>query len=147
MNVSPSRLLVDAIVMRDWDGLGRCLSPDVWLRALLPRGIVEHHTAGDALDTIVGWFTGASAFVPTWVEHVETGGARARVGWEVELLPEWAPETWHRVEQVGFCRVADGHVRRLDLSCTGFIALGGRLHETFRPSPSVTAPDGGRCRP
>jgi hypothetical protein len=138
---------VDAIVMRDWDGLGRCLSPDVWLRALLPRGIVEHHTAGDALDTIVGWFTGASAFVPTWVEHVETGGARARVGWEVELLPEWAPETWHRVEQVGFCRVADGHVRRLDLSCTGFIALGGRLHETFRPSPSVTAPDGGRCRP
>lgn len=144
MSVVASRLLVDAIVMRDWDGVGRCLAPDVWLRALLPRSVVELHSAAEVLDTIVGWFTGASAFVPTRVEHVETGGARARVGWQVELLPEWASDTWHRVEQVGFCRVADGHVRRLDLSCTGFIPLAGRLHETFRPSPSVTAPNGGR---
>jgi hypothetical protein len=147
MSAAPSRRLVDAIVTRDWELLQRCLAPDVWLRALLPRAVVEHRTAAEAFDTIAGWFARSSVFVPTWMEHVETVGGRARVGWRVELRPEWAPDTWHRVEQVGFCRVDGDRVRRLDLSCTGYIPLPAGLHETFRSSPSLVTADGGVCRP
>ena len=123
MSPSSSEQLVHAIVSRDWDALHRCLAPDVWLRALLPRSVVESHTDVEAISVITGWFAAASAFEVVRAEHADAGDSRARVGWQVELLPEWAPETWHRVEQVGFCRISDGRVRRLDLSCTGFLAM------------------------
>ena len=51
-----ARRLLDAIVTRDFDGLSAILAADVWMRALLPREIVETHSAADTTETFRSWF-------------------------------------------------------------------------------------------
>jgi SnoaL-like domain len=118
---STARRLVEAIARRDWDALGRCLASDVWMRALLPRETVECHTAASAVAVIAGWFGDAYEFELDRLEPDTSTGARVRVGWHARLRPDWEPDRWHVVEQVGFCKIVDGRVTRLDLVCTGFV--------------------------
>ena len=51
-----ARRLLDAIVTRDFDGLEAILAADVWMRALLPREVVETHSAAATTEVIRGWF-------------------------------------------------------------------------------------------
>jgi hypothetical protein len=134
---STARHLVDAIVRRDWDALERCLAPNVWMRALLPRQIVECHTAANTVAVIAGWFGGAHEFEIDRLDPDPWTGARVHVGWHVRLRPDWEPDRWHVVEQVGFCKVVDGRVTRLDLVCTGFLPADGVAEPTGSASSSA----------
>jgi hypothetical protein len=114
-----ARRLLDAIVTRDFDGLYAILAADVWLRALLPREIVETHSATAATDVVRSWFGPHEAVeVVSTEQHTVEG--REFLAYSLLVRPDWAPDVWHAVEQSGYCRVADGRVTRLDLLCTGF---------------------------
>jgi hypothetical protein len=114
-----ARRLLSAIVTRDFDSLHTILAADVWMRALLPREIVETHSAAATTELIRSWFAPHEAFeVVSTAQHTVEG--REFLAYNLLVRPDWAPDVWHVVEQSGYCRVADNHVTRLDLLCTGF---------------------------
>ena len=107
------------VVARDLPALERLLDPQVWFRMLLPRSIVEAHDVPSVLRAFHEWFVTPHEIEPLGAAH-DTIEGREHVTWRFRLRPQWAPDTWHVIEQTGYVRVADGRVRRLDLVCTGF---------------------------
>lgn len=65
------------------------------------------------------WYGKAQPVAEPRVERATIGG-RERLRYRFVVLPPWAPEEAHVVEQAGYCRVKDGQISRLDLVCTGF---------------------------
>jgi hypothetical protein len=116
--VIASRFL-EAIVQRDEASLLALLDPDVWLRAMLVREVIEEHDAVATLARFHGWFGSA---VACEVLHAETRpiASRYHLTYRFMLRPAWAPDVWHLIEQTGYLRVRDGRISRLDLVCTGF---------------------------
>lgn len=112
--------LVDAIVSRDDDRLLCLLAPDIWFRALVPGGAVEHHSAPAVVETIAAWFGNTLEFQAEPTSPVREIGNRVRVGWRASVLREAEPDQWRVVEQVGYCKVVGGAVGRLDIVCSGF---------------------------
>jgi hypothetical protein len=113
---------IEALTARDHDALHDLLAPDVWLRALLPRHLDEHHGAADVAGAFRGWYGTARAFEPVTVGH-DTVVGKERVAYRFLLRPDWAPDTWHVIEQVAFLSIRDGLVRKIDLVCTGFMPV------------------------
>jgi hypothetical protein len=132
--------LLDAIVTRDFETLYATLADDVWMRALLPRDLVEVHSAAAATDVIRDWFSAHEAIEVAETEQHTVEG-REFIAYQLLVRPHWEPEVWHVVEQSAYCRVAEGRVTRLDLLCTGYFPTVQRS----RPSDlSITnAPDRG----
>jgi hypothetical protein len=114
-----ARRLLDAIVTRDFASLDAILAADVWMRALLPREVVETHSAAATTEVIRGWFEPHEALEVVSAEQHTVEG-REFLAYNLMVRPDWAPDVWHVVEQSGYCRVADDRVTRLDLVCTGF---------------------------
>lgn len=110
---------LEALARRDFEALAECFAPNVWMRALLTRRLHESTTAEGAVAAYREWFGGAPAFEVLFVEQ-HTMAEREYLAYRVRLRPDWAPDQWHVIEQVGFCRVKDGRITRLDLSCSGF---------------------------
>ena len=101
-----ARRLLDAIVTRDFDSLDTILAADVWMRALLPREVVETHSAAAATEVIRGWFAAHEALeVVSTEQHTVEG--REFLAYNLRVRPDWAPDVWHIVEQSAYCRVAD----------------------------------------
>lgn len=115
-----TRQLLDAITRRDEPTLLALFAPDVWLRVMLVREVVEEHEAVSALARFHGWFgTAAACEVVRAVTH--PAASRHFLSYRFVLRPPWAPEVWHTIEQSGYARVRDGRVSRLDLVCTGYV--------------------------
>jgi len=113
----------------DFDGLESYLADDVWFRALLPKSMYESKTSRQAADAYRRWYAGAHRFRALDLEYRTIEG-REYLRYRFEVLPEWAPDQWHVVEQAGFCRVKEGRISRLDVVCTGFHPLAeGRQKE------------------
>lgn len=121
---SPGWRLVDALAARDFAGVERLLAADVWLRALLPRHLDEHFGAGEVAGAFRTWYAGATEFEVVALDH-DTVAGKERVGYRFRLRPDWAPDTWHLIEQVAFLSVREGAIRKIDLVCTGFMLTGG----------------------
>lgn len=115
-----ARLLLRAIVGRDDPELRSLFSDDVWLRAMLVRQTIEAHGHDAVVDVFEGWFGNAHE---VQVLHASTHvvGTRHRLTYRLRLRPGWAPDVWHVIEQTGYARVEGGHVRRVDIVCTGFV--------------------------
>lgn len=114
-----ARAFLRAVTERDTTSAARLLAPNVWLRALLPRRTVEVHTDDDALEVIDGWLGPAERCRVLDVAHHSIEG-REHVRYRLAVLPDWAPDHWHVLEQCGHLRVAEGQVTRIDLVCTGY---------------------------
>lgn len=108
-----------ALSRRDFDEIERLLASNVWFRALLPRKAYELNRAEETLDILRRWFGEAKKFRVLRTEHHTLAG-REFILYRFLLLPDWAPEQWHIIEQAGFMRVKEGRISRLDLVCTGF---------------------------
>jgi hypothetical protein len=114
-----ARAFREAVLAADVAAMAGLLTPDVWFRVLLPRRVVEVHDREAAIAVILEWF--AEPVVLVVEERLQRdAGSRQLVGWRVLIRPHWAPKVWHRIEQVGYVRVVDGRIRRVDLVCTGF---------------------------
>jgi hypothetical protein len=110
---------VEAVVARDRGGLEDLLTHDVWLRSLLPRKTVEEHGRDAVLEVVHGWF-GSAHEVRVQATYHHGAGGREHVGWRLLLRPDWEPDVWHLIEQLGYVRVSEAGIRRIDLVCTGF---------------------------
>ena len=120
---------LEALGRRDFDALEATLAPNVWFRGLLPKSLHESTTARETADAYRSWYGDASRFELLDAERYELPG-RHYLRYRFLLLPSWAPEEWHVIEQAGFCRVKDGSISRLDIVCTGFHPAGEELAAT-----------------
>ena len=114
--------LLGAIVTRDFDSMSVLLAPDVRMRALLPRSIVETDTAEATVETFREWFAAHKSCTAIATEQHTVGG-REFLSYHLGVRPDWAPDTLHIVEQSGYCRVAEDRVTRIDLVCTGYFPV------------------------
>jgi hypothetical protein len=121
-----ARRLIDAIAERDFESMSEILAPDLWMRALLPREIVETHTADAAIDSFRRWLAPHESLTAVMTDQHTVEG-REFVAYKLLLRPEWAADEWHVLEQSGYCRVVEDRVTRLDLVCTGFFPAGGEM--------------------
>jgi hypothetical protein len=117
-----ARAFLDALARRDFSALRWLLADDVWFRILLPRQMVETHTAAEAVAAFHQWYGIVAAFEVQHLDH-HTMAGREFVAYRFRLRPAWAPDQWHLIEQSGYVRVRDGRISRLDLVCTGFHAV------------------------
>jgi hypothetical protein len=108
-----------AVIQGDEATLFTLLDPDVWLRAMLVREVIEERDAVATIARLHGWFGSA---VAREVLHAATSpvASRHHLSYRFLLRPVWAPDVWHLIEQSGYARVRDGRISRLDLVCTGF---------------------------
>ena len=112
---------LEALVRRNFEELATLFASNVWLRALLPRRLHESTNAPDAVEAFRGWFEGARDFRVLSLEHHPFVGGREIFSYRFLLRPDWAPEQWHVIEQVGYFRVKEGRISRIDLVCSGFL--------------------------
>ncbi|HSJ73302.1 MAG TPA: nuclear transport factor 2 family protein [Miltoncostaeaceae bacterium] len=119
---TPGARLVEALASRDFAALGELMDPTVWMRALLPRQLVERRGAGEVLAAFAAWYGGATDLTPVALDHDVVGG-KERATYRFVLTPDWAPGTEHLIEQMAFLSVRDGLIRKIDLVCTGFMPL------------------------
>lgn len=118
-----AQCFLDTLRRRDFVGLRAMLDDSVWCRAMLVREVVEHHSADDVIAMFTEWYG-----TPSAVEMVEADQhaimGREFVRYRMRLRPPWRPDQWHLVEQSGYLTVSADRIRRIDLACTGFYALG-----------------------
>ena len=119
-----------ALGRQDFESLEACLAQNVWFRALLPKSLHESNTAKEAVEAYRSWYGSARRFKVQTLEHSAAAG-REHLRYRFLVLPPWAPEEWHLIEQSGFCRVKEGRISRLDIVCTGFHSDRGRPEATL----------------
>ena len=113
-------VLLGAIVQRDRAALAAVLAPDVWMRAMVVRDVIERHTASEAIEVFDGWFGHVHELQVLAMASYPVA-SREHITYRLRLRPDWAPDLWHLIEQSGYIRVHEGRVRRIDLGCTGFV--------------------------
>jgi hypothetical protein len=121
-HASPGQRFLAALTRRDFAGLQELLADDVWLRALLPRHLDEHYGAVETAGAFRTWYGLAQPFEAITLDHDNVVG-KERISYRFLLRPEWAPDTWHVIEQMAFLSVKDGLIRKIDLVCTGFLPI------------------------
>jgi hypothetical protein len=142
---SAGQRFLDALAQRDFVALEELLAADAWLRALLPRHLDEHYGSVETAGAFRAWYGAAEAFEALAVDH-DTVIGKERIRYRFLLRPDWAPETWHVIEQMAFLSIKDGLIRKIDLVCTGFMeldesSLAEAIHiATAPPSQVITSP-------
>ncbi len=108
--------LAGAVADRTLDRLGHHLCDDVVLRALTPGGLVEERGRDAVLARYDRWFRDYDT-----VDLIESSGDDVGDKLLVHYKLRFDPDGDRRVlTQTLVCVVADGHVRRIDLVCSGF---------------------------
>jgi hypothetical protein len=118
MNTDPrATSLATLVADRDIDRLGRHLTDEVRLRALLPGGPIEQHGREEVLKKFDDWF-GEYRTVVLEDAAGELVGDRLlvhyRLGFEPDESPRALTQTW--ISSVN----DDGLIFRIDLVCSGF---------------------------
>jgi len=115
--------LLEAVTHQDFVMLADALEGDVQLRALVTRGLVELEGSADVADKFRFWFGDTDAFELLDATIGEVAG-RLHLSWRVRLQAPRLGEGWRVVEQQTYLTCADsGRIARIDLLCTGYIAL------------------------
>jgi len=113
-------LLVDALTRRDFADLAACFEPEVRMRAVLPRAVIDLQGAETVAAKFAEWFGGSDRFE---VLDASAGliGPRQYVRWRVRMWPADRTAGSRIIEQHAFTRGGD-RVESLDLLCSGFHA-------------------------
>jgi len=121
-----------ALRAADFAGLGRCLAPDVRVRAVLPSRFADASGRDEAVALLREWLGGERGFAVLAASSGMVGdvlqlGYRVRIGGPEPCL----------MEQHGYCRVGADGVADLRLVCSGWIPV---------PSPAPGGAPGGGDR-
>ena len=115
-------VFLEAFANRDYEQLAATLSPDVRLRAMLPRGPMDWEGPAVVAEVFGSWFGDARDFELVDAAVGEVGG-RLHLSWRVRVRP--APygigAGWHVIEQQAYADAGDT-IDALDLLCSGFHA-------------------------
>jgi hypothetical protein len=118
-----------ALRAADFAGLGRCLAPDVRIRAVLPSRFADASGRDEAVALLREWLGGERGFT-VLAASSGTVGDVLRLGYLVRIS---GPGPC-LMEQHGYCQLGPDGIADLRLVCSG-----------WRPVPSpapVGAPDG-----
>jgi hypothetical protein len=119
-----------ALRAADFAGLGRCLAPDVRIRAVLPSRLADASGRDEAVALLRQWLGGERGFA-VLAASSGTVGEVLRIDYRVRIA---GPEPC-LMEQHGYCRVGADGISDLRLVCSGWVPV---------PSPApVGAPGGG----
>ena len=119
-----------ALRAADFAGLGRCLAPDVRIRAVLPSRFADASGREAAVALLRQWLGGERGFA-VLAASSGTVGHVLRLDYRVRIA---GPEPC-LMEQHGYCRVGADGISDLRLVCSGWVPV---------PSPApVGAPGGG----
>ncbi len=123
MSSVPADAMIAAICRRDFAAMGRLLTPDVRMRAVLPSRYLEA-VGGEVVDWFTRWFGRLERFEVIDAGSYDIAG-RARVQWHFHVAPHPVTRApgWHEIEQVAFCETAAGSICRIDLLCSGYRPL------------------------
>lgn len=112
------RAFAGALAQRDIPGAAQLLSPDVQVRALLPRGLVTWSGIPETVDHFEFWL---GRFLATWGTATEPSLVEDRVATSWHHDGAYADGTGrHVIEQHAVVSVADDGIDRIDLLCSGF---------------------------
>lgn len=106
---------IDAVTTKQFEAVREMLSPDVAVRALLPRGFEEHQTRDPFVGRIRDWFEDKP--LDLLASSVEPVADRWRISYRFRTQISGAPAI---VEQQLFCAFGEQGIERVDLLCTGF---------------------------
>ena len=116
-----------ALRSADFAGLGRCLAPDVRIRAVLPFRFADASGRDEAVALLREWLGGERGFAVLAASSGMVGDV-LRLGYRVRIS---GPEPC-LMEQHGYARVGAGGITDLRLVCSGWIPV---------PSPALRAGD------
>ena len=106
---------VAALARQDWAELESCFAADVAFRALIPRGLREARDSASAAGYLRQWFGDATEL---HLAASDVPPVQDRLGISYRFRAR--EDKWYIVEQQAYCDVAEGHVTRMDVLCSGF---------------------------
>ena len=116
---------LEGLAAQDFGRIGKALTADVKLRALLPGGLSEWTGAETIAAAFATWFGDTRDFELIEAAVGEVGG-RLHLYWRLRLQAERLGSGWFTVEQQAYADAGeDGRIARLDLVCTGYRPEGG----------------------
>jgi hypothetical protein len=107
-----------ALRAADFAGLGRCLAPDVRIRAVLPSRLADASGRDEAVALLRQWLGGERGFAVLAASSGMVGDV-LRLDYRVRIS---GPEPCI-MEQHGYCRVDAGGIADLRVVCSGWIPL------------------------
>ena len=119
-----------ALQSADFAGLGRCLAPDVRIRAVLPSRFADASGRDEAVALLRQWLGGERGFAVLAASSGMVGDV-LRLHYRVRIS---GPEP-SLMEQHGYCRVGADGIADLRLVCSGWMPV---------PSPATVGAPGGR---
>lgn len=121
-----------ALRAADFAGLGRCLAPDVRVRAVLPSRFADASGRDEAVALLRQWLGGERGFA-VLASSSGTLGDVLRLDYRIRIS---GPEPC-LMEQHAYCRVGADGIADLRLVCSGWIPV---------PSPAPGGAPGGGDR-
>jgi hypothetical protein len=119
-----------ALQSADFAGLGRCLAPDVRIRAVLPSRFADASGRDEAVALLRQWLGGERGFAVLAASSGMVGDV-LRLHYRVRIS---GPEP-SLMEQHGYCRVGADGIADLRLVCSGWMPV---------PSPATVGAPRGR---
>jgi hypothetical protein len=119
-----------ALQSADFAGLGRCLAPDVRIRAVLPSRFADASGRDEAVALLRQWLGGERGFAVLAASSGMVGDV-LRLDYRVRIS---GPEPC-LMEQHGYCRVGADGIADLRLVCSGWMPV---------PSPATVGAPRGR---
>jgi hypothetical protein len=119
-----------ALQSADFAELGRCLAPDVRIRAVLPSRFADASGRDDAVALLRQWLGGERGFAVLAASSGMVGDV-LRLDYRVRIS---GPEPC-LMEQHGYCRVGADGIADLRLVCSGWMPV---------PSPATVGAPRGR---
>jgi len=107
-----------ALRAADFAGLGRCLAPDVRIRAVLPSRFADASGREAAVALLRQWLGGERGFA-VLAASSGTVGHVLRLDYRVRIA---GPEPF-LMEQLGYCRVGADGITDLRLVCSGWMPV------------------------
>ena len=111
---------LEGLAAQDFGRIGKVLTDDVKLRALLPGGLRQWTGAETIAAAFATWFGDTEDFELLEATAGEVGG-RLHLHWRLRLQAERLGPGWFTVEQQAYADTDEsGRIARLDLLCTGY---------------------------
>ena len=104
-----------ALERQAWDDLAEFFDSTVRFRALTPNGLRTAEDREAAAKYLQKWFGDADELV---LLSSEVNPMHDRL--HIRYLVREHEDQWYIVEQQAYCLIRDGHIREMDLLCSGF---------------------------
>jgi hypothetical protein len=114
-SATTGKVLVTALARQAWQELAACLDDAVQFRALIPSGLRTADDRASAASYFQKWFGDADELVLI-TSLVQPMHDRLHITYRFRAHED----QWYIVEQQAYCIVQDGHIKRIDLLCSGF---------------------------